>query len=259
MRFISSRTLGFVCGILMAGQVNGQRNNNSNPDIDEGVPRIVGQEQFIHQGNAGVSLSKGFRITLDTNLITELEPIPVNFSGKLSDKQLDQIWEKLSSVLPTSTNFSIKNHYVNDDGIGKFLVYFESSQPDIDFSHASFVHGFVPYQNYSAQLAEPRLPDYFNPQSWTKEKGYTESLDFIENQYPVIPVTFVIQQLVTDSGEQDLDEYSALLKSINMPAKIHLFLLDDGTRAAQSYVDLKRLVELYEEPRVINIIPNLSK
>ena len=229
-------------------------------ELNEASKVNLNQFRVLHQGQEFVNEATRFDIGIN---LKEVDNLFVDFGGaseleELSENQKDLIWLRIAKNLPVNTNFSLGVKKIIQDtggGSGFFWINIEGVDPFFKIDRGKLVSEFY-YNPYISGFVE-KSDESFNFEKWDKESGYTATKKHIEKSaIGFVAVKFLLQELVDDNGNVDVDEYAALLDSMGMPTSIarHI-VLEDGTRSATRVVNAERLSALYNEPRVLNIVP----
>lgn len=104
-----------------------------------------------------------------------------------------------------------------------------------------------------------RLQEYVDLDKWDKETGFNAAQVYLLEKYPVIDATIILEASLEES-ELDSEYYKTVLsRTGTSTSKDNVIKLSDGVLAVAVLTDINILNSLYAEPKIINIIPNLSK
>ena len=145
---------------------------------------------------------------------------------------------------------------------GHATIGLRIAEKDYDFKlkENEFIQAF--YNRPSDNNFRPALDkSYVDFKKWNKESGFLEAKVQIEKVYHrSVEVTVLIEETPPNENQSDEEPYRELLKKMGIGVfPDALFKLPDGTRAFTTRAHLPRLNALYQEPKIINIVPKIQE
>ena len=184
----------------------------------------------------------------------------LNDPGTLTDEQKNLIWFRISEELPEGTNFALRVSSINNNRHAGIILGIENVENNFNLEKNDFVLLFAgdPHQ-YNKK---PRLNrNWVDFEKWNKESGYVAAKNKFNSRYTThVTVAFLMQELIDESGNPNEEAYHKLLVDVGLSPKRarKLVALPNGQRALSSAVGLEVLDKLYNDPRVLNIVPFLK-
>ncbi len=215
-----------------------------------------------YQGRAESSYTEQYQFFVNLNEISSWSDYrgSSKVGENMTNEQLDIVWQHISQELPAETDFSIRKATIEANNQSTVDVYLEESVAELEISLSDLITGVFEGGNsgFGVEFVSG-LKDYVDTKKWDKETGFNATQGFLLETHPIVRVTFVIGKIEKD-GSLDLDVYKKVIKRLGILVSLNeLVTLSDGSVAAEVFADINRLNALYNEQKVINIIPDLSE
>ena len=247
---------------VLLGSPYAQAKKFHDSQIDGAHSKLV-EPSYRYQGNVDYQNSKKYQFFLNLEAL-EYFP-PYDDSGErrieMNSEHLDVIWDKLTNDFPKGTRFSI----AKASTVGKVStveVYMDSSVSEQSFPIGDFFTSFRKgeFVNFGVEpRTEPQLYGYVDLEKWDKETAFNLTQKYLLESHPVVRVTIVFEASLEERNA-DSEYYEAVLNRAGTNAsKQDIVRLSEGLLAVQVLADINVLQSLFDEQKIINIIPDLPE